>query len=156
VASLTSITFDEELIFPESDEQEVLEALSKLLGDDTASPLRLVAKDGSEIELPGSARDALLHVVAGLSKQRVVSVQPVNPLLTVAQVRAMLGATMTYVESILESGELPSTVVNSIRRIDLRDAWEFRRAMKQREEEGLIELVRLSEEMGLYDLEIVE
>lgn len=156
MTALPSTTPERELIFPESDEHEALEALSKLLGGDAKTPLRLVAGDGSEIELPGSARDALAHAVAGLAKRQMVLVQPVNPHLTVAQVRAMLGAADTYVAKILESGELPSTVVNGVRRIDLRDALAFRRAMKQREEEGLIEIVRLSEEMGLYDLEPTE
>lgn len=156
MASLTSTTSEQELISPESGEREALEALSKLLGHESQAPLRLVAEDGSAIELPGSARHALFHVVAGLAKQQVVSVKPVDPNLSVAQVRAMLGATDTYVESILESGELPSTIVHGRRLIDLRDALEFKRVMKQREEEGLLELVRLSEEMGLYNHEPTE
>ncbi|MDQ3548781.1 MAG: hypothetical protein M3439_08165 [Chloroflexota bacterium] len=156
MASLTSTTPDQELIAPESGEHEALGALSKLLGRDEQTPLRLVAADGSEIELPGSARHVLIHAVAGLSKQQLVSIKPVDPNLSVKQVEALLGSTDSYVAKILETGELPSTIVNGRRLIDIRDAMEFRRVMRKRHEEGLIELVRISEEMGLYDQELTE
>lgn len=156
MASLTSITPEQELIAPESGEHEALKALAKLLGRDPKKPLRLVADDGLEVELSGSALHALTQAVAALEKRKLVSIEPVDPNLSVAQVRAMLGSTDSYIAEILESGELPSTIVNGRQQIDLRDAIAFKRAMKEREEAGLIEIVRLSEEMGLYDRELTE
>ena len=145
-----------ELIAPECDDHDALQALSEVLGDDETTPLRLITANGVEIELPASARSVLLRAVTGLAQRKIVSITPAEPTLTVSEVRALLGATDSYVAEVLKSGELPSTVVGGIREIDLRDAMRLKKHLREQHEIGMLELVRLSEEMGLYDLERTE
>jgi len=79
-----------------------------------------------------------------------IGIFPVPSELTVAQAARILDMSEACVEDYLDDGIIKSRWENDMRLIQPDSFWEFDQKQK-RMEEGLNEIVRLSQEMGLYD-----
>jgi len=153
MASLTSTTSEQELISPESSEHEALEAVNKLLGQESGKPLRLVADDGSEIELPNSLERVLRRAAAALASERTVAVEPFERLISIAEAARILNMSPAAVESVIDRKELTETLIDGRRMLDIGDIVAFGVQHHARMLNGLDELAQMSQEMGLYDLD---
>lgn len=153
MASLTSTTTEQELIAPESDEHDALEALSKLIGRISDTPLRLIADDGSELEVPTSLRQVLQRAIIALANQQTVSIEPLDRFVSIAEAARLLSVPPEAVMAVIERQEITSTIIDGRQMLEIRDviAWGARHRALMRK--GLDELTQLSQELGLYDLD---
>lgn len=142
---------DAQFVAP-ADEHAATEQVARALEAAPAAPVKLITAEGQEIDLPATLLRLLHRSAALLAGDRAARVEPVNPRLTPAQAAAVLGFPLDYVLTLLDSGSLPSERVQDERRPLLSTVFAYRREILRRHE-GLDELTRLSEEMGLYDLD---
>ncbi|MHB8597992.1 MAG: excisionase family DNA-binding protein [Ktedonobacteraceae bacterium] len=72
--------------------------------------------------------------------------------MTTYEAADILNVSHSYLNKLLEEGTIPSTYIEPHRRINFTGLMNYKRHHDEKTREGLAELTRLSEEMGLYDL----
>jgi excisionase family DNA binding protein len=134
-------------------DREIIAALQRLLTDESAAGVR-IAKDGAEsLAMPPSVLGILRRVVDLLSRDRAVIVESVGKELSISEAAEILGFSRAYLVQLLDEGAMPYSEVGGARRIGLDDVLAYASAFRDRRRAALAELVRLSEEMALYDLD---
>lgn len=63
----------------------------------------------------------------------------------------MIGCSRPHFVKLLEEGAIPFTKVGKHRRVKVEDVMSFKKAIKEKQEKGLIELMHEDETTGLYD-----
>jgi excisionase family DNA binding protein len=114
-------------------------------------PVTLALPDGTRLQLPTIAAEALVDVVRRLAVGSGVVVSSVDELLTTGQAASMLGVSRTYVARLLDQGRLPCEYRGTHRRIPVTAVIEYLDERRQRADRALDEISRLSREAGLYD-----
>jgi excisionase family DNA binding protein len=81
--------------------------------------------DGTVHRLPGEARDAVVDLLARLSRGETVTVSSVEEMLTTSQAAELAGISHTYLRNMTDRGEIPVEYRGSHRRIRTADimAW---------------------------------
>ncbi len=131
------------------DEKAALAQVRRML--DGGGDAELHAADGSVAELPDSVREGLRQLVAGLDESGAVTVNAVDKELTTQEAADLLNVSRPYLVKLLDEGVIPSRMVGTHRRVSAADVLAYDRVYRARQLEGLREIIRLSEEMGLYD-----
>ncbi|MEV7526764.1 helix-turn-helix domain-containing protein [Streptomyces sp. NPDC091371] len=116
-----------------------------------SEPAILQGPDGATEVLPTEVYEALLVVVRALSEGKAVTVAPVHTTLTTQEAADLLGVSRPTFVKILERREIPHTRPGRHRRVLLTDVLEYQSLRRARRRTGLDELVRSTEESGLYD-----
>lgn len=131
------------------DERSELKKLEQLLATATSAQLLI---DGAKeaIELPDTVFQLLQQVVRYVGEGKMLYLQN-EEVLTTQKAADMLHVSRPYLIKLLENGEIPFTKVGLHRRIRHHDLVNYLKKRERREEEGLHELARLSQEYGLYD-----
>lgn len=124
--------------------------LARTAGDSAT----LVLSDGTTVELPAAIVAAVHQVADVMSKNLAVAITPVAKRLTPQQAARMLNVRDQYFEGLLENGDIPFRATGTIRLIALEDLLAYKRVRDAQTRQALDELTRLSEEMGLYDIEL--
>jgi excisionase family DNA binding protein len=132
-------------------EQAQLHELERLLGQSEAIPVRLIFAAGEELPLPPLVQQLLTAAVHALAEGEALSLVPLHQTLTVDQAAALLQVPVHYLERLLDRGHIPATGKGSERQIMYADLIAYQRERQLREEAGLREIARLSEDLGLYD-----
>ena len=112
----------------------------------------LVASDGVHIELPDELHEVLKDVVAALSQGLAITVAPQHTVLTTGQAADLLGVSRPTLVRLLEAGEIPFDQPGRHRRIRLGDLLAYQQRARRARAAGLDEMVRVSEDAGVYDL----
>ena len=112
----------------------------------------LVAADGTHIELPDELYEVLSDVVAALSQGLAITVAPQHTVLTTGQAADLLGVSRPTLVRLLEAGEIPFDQPGRHRRIRLGDLLAYQQRVRRARAAGLDEMVRVSEDAGIYDL----
>ena len=73
--------------------------------------------------------------------------------LTVEQAAEILNTSQQYLQKLLDEGQIPFAIVEGQIRIQLDDLMEFKKREDAERHQALIELIRLTEELGLYEKE---
>lgn len=112
----------------------------------------LVAADGTRIELPEELYEVIKDVVAALSQGLAITVAPQHTVLTTSQAADLLGISRPTLVRLLEAGDIPFDKPARHRRIRLRDVLAYQERVQRARAASLDEMVRVSEDAGLYDL----
>lgn len=72
---------------------------------------------------------------------------------TVEQAAEILNTSKTYLQKLLDEGAIPFTTIEGQVRIQADDLMEFKKREDAERHQALIDLIRLTEELGLYDKE---
>lgn len=123
-------------------------------GEETLT-LSVARADGSRLEaaVPASALRLLAQVLDEMARGRPVMLIPRNAELSTHQAADLLGVSRPHLIKQLEAGQLPFRKVGTHRRIRYDDVLAYQVRERAAREKVLDELVRYSEEIGLYDLE---
>ncbi|MFE9728137.1 helix-turn-helix domain-containing protein [Streptomyces sp. NPDC005794] len=116
-----------------------------------AEPALLRGPDGSTRSLPSEVYEALVAVVRALSEGKAVTVAPVNTTLTTQEAADLLGISRPTFVKILDEGGVPFSRPGRHRRVLLADGLAYKEQRRSQRKRGLDELVRLTEDAGLYD-----
>ena len=112
---------------------------------------KLVGPDGDEIELPLSVFQILQRIIEHMMHGRAISIVPVNKELSTQDAADILNVSRPFLISLLEAGTIPFSKVGTHRRIRFTDLMEYKKHRDEERERGLENIVRISEELGLYD-----
>jgi len=95
----------------------------------------------------------LLHdVLEALAHGLAITVAPVHTVLTTGQAAQLLGISRPTLVRLLESGEIPFEQPARHRRVRLADVLAYQERARRARAAGLDEMVRSSEDAGLYNL----
>lgn len=154
MANLT--TLERKTILPSTSEMHLAQEISRKLAiySQTQEPflLRLLdqQKQSQEIvELPASAFRLLLDILAQMANGNAVQLTPIQAELTTQQAAELLSVPHPYLIELLETGQLPSRVVGTERRVltDALFAYQCDRDAKRLQ--ILNELTAYDQELGL-------
>lgn len=134
-------------------ERSALTELAALLDGRDAGRVTLVTADGRQIELPETAAGLLREVIHALAQERAVAVGSLPKDLTTDQAANLLNVPEWYLRQLLDEGAIPFTTTGTYRRVPFGDLMAFKARRDAERREGLAELTRMSQEMGLYDPE---
>lgn len=119
----------------------------------TSAP-ELLGRSGRRVPLSGPVRDALVQVVTALRAGKAVTVGPYPTRLTTQQAADLLGVSRPTLIKMLEDGKIPYERPGEHRRLRLDDVLTYRARRGAEQDRALTELVRETEELGLYEDEI--
>lgn len=135
------------------EERSVLREIDHLLSEAQPRAPALVGRDGATIELPAPAFRALREIVHAMAQGEAVSIVPVQRRLTTQEAADLLNVSRPYLIRLLDQGTIPFEWVGTHRRIALEDLLAYRERRAAARRQARADLVRLSEELGLYDRE---
>jgi excisionase family DNA binding protein len=138
-------------VLPPSDPGRVESALAALVRANVGQA-ELVGPDGSRVELPADVYELLRDVLEALAQGLAITVAPVHTVLTTSQAAQLLGISRPTLVRLLESGQIPFEQPGRHRRVRLADVLAYQERARRARAAGLDEMVRASEEAGLYDL----
>jgi len=141
----------ERTVFPPANPERLSGALAALPSGSTERAA-LVGPDGSRVKLPPEVYEMLRDVLAALSQGLAITVAPTRTVLTTSQAAHLLGVSRPTLVRLLESGEIPFEKPARHRRVRLADVLAYQERGKRARAAALDEMVRVSEEAGLYDL----
>lgn len=133
-------------------EHAALAEVEALLGDCDGSSVRLVNEVGHEIALPESARRLFAELVRALADGCPVGVLALQKELTIQRAADLLDVPAAHVVRLIEDGEIVAVSSGERRRIRFDDLMDYTEHRDEARRDGLAELTRMSEEMGLYDV----
>ena len=130
-------------------DSEAYRALAPLLD---SAILRLTDAEGNAAPVPPELRDALRLLVTLFTADKAALITPINRDLTTQQAADLLGVSRPTLVRLLDDGVIPYTRVRTHRRVPLTALLTYRDADRAERRRHLDELVRISEEMGEYDV----
>lgn len=104
-----------------------------------------------KIRVPLSALQLLRDILKAMSQGKMISIVPLTTELTTQAAAEILGCSRPYVVKLLEEGKIAFTRVGKHRRIKFDDLMKFKKLMKERQKQNIIDIMNLDEETGLYD-----
>jgi len=140
---------------------ELLAQASRLMNEaldrSEAGRISLVEEnaDGSDIarlEVPPATLRLLSQILALMARQQTFVLYPESSELTTKQAAEVLGVSRPFLIRVLEAGDIPFRKVGRHRRALMKDVLAYKQSMQVKSRAALDELVKLSEEMGGYDL----
>ena len=140
---------------------ELLAQASRLMGEaldrSEARKIALVEEnaDGSDaarLEVPPATLRLLSEILALMARQQTFVLYPESSELTTKQAAEVLGVSRPFLIRVLEAGEMPFRKVGRHRRVLMKDVLAYKQTMQVKSRAALDELVKLSEEVGGYDL----
>lgn len=135
---------------------DAAEALGRLIDDQPSGPGSLVplrVGEGAEpVRVPSSALSLLRDALGELSRGHEVELLPHGGEVGTEFAARLLGVSRPYFVKLLEEERaMPFHKVGRDRRVALSDVLAYRRQLRARRSRALTDLVRESEEIGLYD-----
>jgi excisionase family DNA binding protein len=108
--------------------------------------------DSARLEVPPATLRLLSQILALMARQQTFFLYPESSELTTKQAAEVLGVSRPFLIRVLEAGEIPYRKVGRHRRVLLKDVLRHKQTTQVKREAAMDELVKISEEMGGYDL----
>lgn len=148
--------FIEEIKRPSKQEQktamESYDALASMLEElNTENPEIEIEETSEKIRIPLNALKLLVKILEETSKGSLVSIVPIATEMTTQAAAELLGCSRPHLIKLLEKGEIQFTKIGKHRRIKYEDIVKYKKEMKARQKQLLIEIMKSDEESGLYD-----
>ncbi|HCT78589.1 MAG TPA: DNA-binding protein [Micromonosporaceae bacterium] len=141
----------ERTVLPPDDpaDHKQLAQLAVLVAED-GEPV-LVSSSGQSIKLPPAVYEVLMQTVAALHAGRAVTVAPSARRLTTQDAANLLGISRPTLIGLLDAGRIPFEQPGRHRRVRIEDVIAYRDRRRKQRREALQELIRETEDLGLYD-----
>ncbi len=146
------VRLEREPVAAAAHERDTLMEIARLLRGAQGATMKLVGVEGGSVALPDSVVRLLGQLVQALAREQAVAVVPIGRELTTQQAADLLNISRPYLIQLLDRGEIPHRKTGTHRRIALPDLLAYKERRDARRTQALDDLVRLSQEMGLYDL----
>lgn len=146
----------EDIKRPTKEEQE----LAMASYDALAATLKQLKDENPEIEIeetnelikvPLSALKLLAQVLKAMSEGNPISIVPVAAEMTTQAAADIIGCSRPHLVKLLEEGVIPFSKVGRHRRVRIEDVVAYKKQMKEKQRQALIEMMRTDEDYGLYD-----
>ena len=140
-----------------SKEEQILamksyDALAAVLeGLKSKNPEIEIEETEEKIKIPLHALKLLAKILKATSQGKTISVVPIATEMTTQAAAEFLGCSRPHLVKLLEEGKIAFTKVGKHRRVQFEDVANYRKKMKSRQKELLIDIMKSDEEIGLYD-----
>jgi excisionase family DNA binding protein len=135
-------------------ERRALAGVAAFLECQAGGDLRLVNEAGDQIDLPATARGLLEQLVQVLAEGRPAGILALPEELSIQRAADLLDVPAAHVVRLIDDGEIATVPSGEHRRIRFEDLMEYKVRRDAARRDGLRELTRMSQEMGLYDLPV--
>jgi excisionase family DNA binding protein len=108
--------------------------------------------NSARLEVPPATLRLLSQILALMARQQTFVLYPESSELTTKQAAQVLGVSRPFLIRVLEAGEIPYRKVGRHRRVLMKDVLSYKQTTHVKHGAAMDELVRISEEMGGYDL----
>jgi hypothetical protein len=133
-------------------ERAALRPLERLLAEGPGQGFTISAGGEEQAVLPETARRLLRVIVRGLAQGEAIKVVRYQPMVTSFGIADLLNESMAEAERLLDDGVLPvADTVGETRRVRFQDVMAYKQRRDEKRRAGLTQLIRMSEELGLYD-----
>ncbi len=126
-----------------------------LLGLPEGATVTVSATGGFRAALPPSVVGMVATLLQEVSAGHVVALVSAAPEVTTTQAASLLGVSRPHVTKLVDTGRLPARMAGSHRRIRLVDLVRYK-AERDRRRELVDEVVDMSQELNLYELQAAE
>lgn len=127
-------------------------ALSATLeGLHSENPEIEIEETAEKIKIPLKALKLLVKILKATSQGQPISIVPIATEMTTQAAAELLGCSRPHFVKLLEEGNIPFTLVGRHRRVKFQDVTNYKREMKLKQEQFLIDMMKSDEELGLYD-----
>tara|TARA_R110002096_G_scaffold145692_3_gene303654 strand:+ start:34366 stop:34845 length:480 start_codon:yes stop_codon:yes gene_type:complete len=110
-----------------------------------------IEETSEKIKIPLKALKLLAKILKATSQGKPISVVPIATEMTTQAAAELLGCSRPHFVKLLEKGQIPYTMVGRHRRVKFQDVMDYKKAMKLKQEQFLIDMMKSDEELGLYD-----
>lgn len=145
-----------DLVTPKPTESVKIENLFQVLRTTTKERqgryLLIDAKD-NKTEIPESVFQVLTAVAEAMAKGQSVAVISYGEQLTTQQAADLLGVSRPFLIGLVEAGKIPYQMVGTHRRVRMDQLLAYKASRDGMRRQTLKELRRVSEGLGLYDLD---
>lgn len=128
-----------------------VEALRARGMDAPEATAKLVARDGSQIELPDEIFDALQFVAEALAANQAVTIAPRDKQMTTQEAADFLGCSRPTLIKLVERGEIPYTKIGRHRRITLASLIDYQHRQAEVRSGALDLMAEVAAESDLYE-----
>lgn len=104
-----------------------------------------------KIKIPLSALKLLRDILHAMGQGKLISIVPIATEVTTQAAAEILGCSRPHLVKLLEEGKIKFTKVGKHRRIKFDDIMMYKKQMKERQKQNIIDIMNLDEETGLYD-----
>jgi excisionase family DNA binding protein len=146
---MTTAEFRGDIVVPDNSDSELAKTASRSLARARDQQIRVRLDDGTELPLPRSMTELLVHMLTELSNGNMVSIVPIHAELTTQEAANQLNVSRPYLIKLLEQGKLPFHKVGSHRRVKFADLNAFRRQFEVEREKAMQFLADQAQELGL-------
>jgi len=148
--------FIDEIKKPSKEEQkaaiESYDALVSMLEKlHTENPEIEIEETSEKIRVPLMALKLFAEILKETGKGRPISIVPIATEMTTQAAAELLGCSRPHLIKLLERGEINFTKIGKHRRIKYEDILKYKKKMKERQKQLLIEIMKSDEDSGLYD-----
>jgi excisionase family DNA binding protein len=150
---MTSNDLKLEPIVASKEQQLELAKLEQFLNIFTEELPLIASKTGEIIELPEPVLRLIIQAVHQLAKGNGVIIETFHQPLTIWEAAGFLNIRWQDLEQLIDKGEIPFIPVGKFRRIQFEDVMAYQQKQEQLRQEALTEIVRISEESGLYSMQ---
>ena len=130
--------------------QKLIEAIEEINHPENV-PEIMLQETGVPIRIPLKVLKMLAEILKNYRDGYAVSIVPVGTSFTTQKAAEFLNCSRPHVTKLIDEGKLRAQMVGRHRRIDFKDLIEFKKGMMKERKEALVELMRESEELGLYE-----
>jgi excisionase family DNA binding protein len=131
---------------------ESYDALASTLKNiDSEYPEIEIEETDAKIKIPLSALKLLLEILKETSKGQPISIVPVATEITTQAAAEVLGCSRPHLVKLLEKGDIKFTKIGKHRRIKYQDVLDYKKKLKAKQKQLLIEMMKADEDSGLYD-----
>jgi len=131
---------------------ESYNALAATLGElRSENPEIEIEETAEKIKIPLKALKLLAEILKATSQGKPISLIPIATEMTTQAAAELLGCSRPHFVKLLQEGNIPFTLVGRHRRVKFEDVIKYKKDMKLKQEQLLIDMMKSDEELGLYD-----
>ncbi|MEM7109743.1 MAG: helix-turn-helix domain-containing protein [Bacteroidota bacterium] len=141
---------------PTKEEQKAaMESYSALVatldGLRSTNPEIEIEETEERIKIPIKALKLLAEILKVTGQGKPISIVPILAEMTTQSAADLLGCSRPHFVKLLEEGAIPFVKIGKHRRVKYEDVVEYKNRMKKDQEKRIVEMMRMDEELGLYD-----
>ena len=110
-----------------------------------------IGETSEKIKIPLKALKLLAKILKATSQGKPISVVPIATEMTTQAAAELLGCSRPHFVKLLEEGNIPYTMVGRHRRVKFEHVMKYKKDVKLKQEQLLIDMMKSDEELGLYD-----
>ena len=144
--------FVDETFVPSEKDADKARAVSRALVRGVVPDSRFTLQrngDGEAVEIPHAVVTVLTKVLSVVSEGKPFKLIPMDEELTTQQAADILSVSKSYLNEVLDSGEICHRKVGQNQLIKLSDLLEYKKQQERRSEEALQELADEAQELNL-------